>query len=124
MSKIVAHTIVIALGLKSNDGIPVTLGRSAAIVSGMQGNPKLFPSPAPSLLQALADIKALSDAETAFKSHLGTKSVRDDKKQVVMTDMKQYHAYVQMLANADASQAQIIAEAATMTVRKPASRHK
>jgi hypothetical protein len=118
------HNIVVVLNLNSRAGIPTLLARATAITSAMQSNPKLFPSPVPSITQAETDIAALTDAQTAFKSHLGTRTVRDDKQLVVVADMKQYHAYVQQLANANPAQAQVIADAATMTLRKVAALHK
>jgi hypothetical protein len=123
--KAISPKIVVVLGLNKQAGIPVYIVRATAIVNAMEANPKLFPSPIPSFAQVKADITALTDAETAYKSHLGTKAVRDDKHAVVIADMSQLHAYVLQIATASPSQALIIADAASMTVpRPPTPRHK
>ncbi len=124
MSTTLVHKIVVVLGLNLKAGINALIMRATAIVTAMQGNPKLFPSPVPSFVQALADIAAFTDAETAYKSHLGTKAVRDDKKNAVVADMNQYHGYVEQLANANPSQAQVIVAAASMTLKNPATHPK
>ena len=123
MSKTLVHKIVVILGLNAKAGAPVVASRATTIVQAMQAS-KLFPSPTPAYAQALADITALTDAEAAFKSRLGTKAVRDDKLAQVVADMNQYHAYVQQLANADPTQAQVLVNAATMSLRKAGSHPK
>ena len=121
--KAIVPKIVVVLGLNKKAGIPAYIIRATAIVSAMEANPKLFPSPIPSFAQVKADLIALTDAETAYKNHLGTKPVRDDKHAVVVADMNQLHAYAQQLANASPSQAQTIADAASMTLHKPPTPH-
>jgi hypothetical protein len=116
--------IVVILGLVLKAGIPALIVRATAIVNAMQGYPKIFVSPVPSFAQVLADLTALTDAQTAYKSHLGTKTARDDKANIVVADMNQYHGYVQQLANASPAQAENIVDAAAMKLRKGSSRHK
>ena len=124
MSNTLVHKIVVILGLNTKAGIPALAVRSTTIVHAMQASSKLFPSPTPSFAQALADITALTDAETALKNRLGTRAVRDDKLSIVVADMNQYHAYVQQLANATPSQAQLIADGASVSLRKTGSHPK
>jgi len=93
-------------------------------VNGIEGNPVLFKTPNPPLAQVKGHITDLANAETAYKSHLGTRAPRDDKQQLLVADMKGLHAYVQQLVSADPGQAEIIAQAAAMSLRKKAATHK
>jgi len=115
--------LVVVLGLDTKSVDPL-ISRSSAIVNGIEGSPTLFKSPNPPLAQVKGHITDLSVAQTAFKSHLGTRAPRDDKQQLLVGDMKGLHAYVQQLVSANPSQAQIIAEAAAMTLRKKKVTHK
>ena len=124
MSQTIVHRIIVLIGLSLKAGIAAFIERAKAIVNAMQSNAKIFTSPSPTLAQTLTDIQALDDAQTAYKNHVGTKTVRDDKLKVVAADMHQHHAYVQKLVDASPEQAETIAGAAAMTLRKAPVRHK
>jgi hypothetical protein len=124
MSTSIVHRIIVLIGLTLKAGIAAFIERAKAIVNAMQSNAKIFTSPSPSFTQTLADIQALEDAQTAFKNHVGTKAVRDDKLKIVANDMQQHHGYVQQLVNASPAEAATIAAAASMTLRNPPARHK
>jgi len=115
--------IYVVLGLP-----PSTLAlivRASAIVADVTTNKVMFPSPTPTLAVATVHITDLQTAETVAQTRAkGTAAARDDKKKIVVADMHQLHAYVQQLANASPEQAEAIAIAAAMTLRKSPATHK
>ncbi len=117
-------TIYVVLGLP-----PSTLAlivRANAIVTTMEANKGMFPSATPAFTVASGHITDLHDAETVAKqTHAtGSAAARDDKQKIVIADMHQYHGYVQQLANATPANAEAIAQAAAMSLRKSPSIHK
>jgi len=117
MAKTSINTILVVLGLKQTS-VPALVQRATAIVSAMTANKATFPTPTPPLATVSADIAALQVAETALKNRIGNRADRDDKKQVVVSDMGQLHGYVQTTVNATPSQAEVIAADASMTIRR------
>jgi hypothetical protein len=119
----IAQVITVVLALPTNSIAPLIV-RSTTIVNAMDANKSTFPSPTPTIPQATTLITALTTAETAFKGHLGTRADRDNAKTALVAGMQQLHSYVQGLATANPSQAEVIAEDAAMTLRKAAVRNK
>jgi hypothetical protein len=97
--------------------------RSTAIVNAMEANKTTFPSPNPALA-LVTTINGLTTAETAFTAHLGTRADRDSAMKALVALVQQLHAYVQGLATANPTQAEVIAQDAAMTLRKTAVRQK
>jgi len=120
----IANTIIVVLNLPSKTIAPLIV-RSTAIVNAMEANKTTFPSPTPSLAQLAADIAAFDAAETAVKTKTkGTVQTRNEKRAIVVADLRQMRAYVQLIANASPEHAESIAASAGMTVRKPLVRNK
>src|SRR5580693_1636264 len=117
MAKKGINTILVVLALKQTS-IPALVQRATAIVSAMTANKATFTSPIPPLATVTADIAALQVAQTALTNRTGNSADRDDKKQVVVADMGQLHAYVQLTVNATPSEAEVIAANAAMSLRK------
>jgi hypothetical protein len=113
----VNNTINVVLALKPAS-VPKLIVRATSIVNAMTANKTTFPAPTPTLAQCLADITALTNAETALKSHTGPRADRDNQRKLVVADMQSLHAYVQQLASASPAQASAIATDADMTLRK------
>ncbi len=114
-------TVVLALPTKS---IPALVLRSTTIVNAMEANKSTFTSPTPPFVQVTSLISGLTTAETAFKSHTGTRADRDNAKAALIAAMLQLHTYVQGLVIANPSQAEVIAQDAAMTLRKPGAHTK
>jgi hypothetical protein len=118
------HSVIVLLGLKQSP-VSALIVRSTNIHDAMVANAKMFPLPPITLVQVKADIDALGTAEIAMKTRTqGTRVLRDDKRKIVVADMRQLHAYVQQLANASPDQAALIASNAAMTLRNPPTFHK
>jgi len=91
----------------------------------MTTNKATFPSPTPPLATFSANIATLIAAETAAKTRaVGTVATRDEALGVVVADLHQLKSYVQQLASANPEHAEVIAQAAAMTLRKPGAQHK
>jgi hypothetical protein len=117
------HVVSVVLGLPSPT--LALLLRAHAIVDAMSNNATIFKNPTPVLTVASSHIDDLDSANTLAQSRAkGTASARDEKKAIVIADMHQLHGYVQALANATPAQAEAIALAAAMTLRKPRVTHK
>jgi len=122
MSTIIQSILVVAALPRS---VPAMIIRVNGITSSMTTNKPTFPSPTPPLALVSAHVVTLSEAETASKTRtLGTIDARNNALMVVVADVHQLHGYVQQVANADPSQAEIIAAAAGMTLRKKGVHHK
>jgi hypothetical protein len=119
----IANTIIVVLGLRTNSIAPLIV-RATAIVNAMEANKTTFPSPSPALALVTTAINGLTTAETAFKAHLGTRADRDSAMRALVGLVQQLHAYVQGLATANPTQAEVIAQDAAMTLRKTAVRQK
>ena len=93
-----------------------------SIVTAMTGNPK-FPSPVPALAAVAAAIAALASAEPAAVARLkGAVTIRNDKKEALVTLVQQLLAYVQSVADADPENGAAIIQSAAMQVRRAAVR--
>ena len=116
-----AHTalpvIVVVLGIDSRS-TPDVLRRATDILAGIEGNPSVFKTPNPPTPQMKTHISGLDTAQSAFKNHTTSRSPRDDAQKIVIADMKIAHAYVQQLVTANPAQAEAIATAACMTLRR------
>ena len=115
---------IVLLGLPKGTSIPKLIVRVTTIANAMAADKTMFPSPTPALAQVLSDTTALTSAETAFKAHTGTRTARDDARDVVVVDAHGLHTYVQSLVNANPAQAEAIATAAAMTLKKAGLAHK
>lgn len=116
--------IIVVLGLSKNSSIPRLVARASEIHDSISANPTTFPTPNPSLAALEAAITALATAETAFKTRAGTKEARDNARVALVALLHGIHAYVQGLASANPAQADVIAKAASMTLRKAPVTHK
>ena len=117
MSKNNINTIIVVLKLQQTS-VPALLERVTSIVTAMETNKATFPSPTPPLATVKADVAALIGAQTALKNHAGSRADRDDKQKVVVADAGALHGYVRQVVNADPSNAEILADQASMTLRK------
>jgi len=115
--------IVVVLGLKPAS-VAALIVRSTTIVDGIGASPTLFPSPIPPLAQVKGHIATLTSTESALRSRTGLRGPRDDAKKLLIADMQGLHAYVQQLVSANPVQAQVIVEAAAMTLKKKTAPHK
>jgi hypothetical protein len=123
----VASTVAVptvVLGLPSTKSVAALVMRVQAIIDAMTANAKTFVTPIPSLAQVQKDLDALNAAETAFKNHLGPRATRDDAMKVVVVDAHGLRVYVQQVVNGSPSQAEVIVEAAAMTLKKTGARSK
>ena len=115
------HTILVVLGLPR--AVAALIIRLTAILDAMMAAKTTFPSPPLAFALVQAHVAALSSAEAATKTRAaGTRQARDAARKLVIEDAKQLHGYVQQLANASPAQAESIATAAAMTLRKHAAR--
>lgn len=111
------HTILVVLALP-RPVLALTV-RMNAIIAAMEASTSTFPSPPVVLTTASSHVSALGTAEVATKTRaVGTIQARDDAKKLVIADAGQLHAYVQQVVNASPNQAETIAAAAAMTIRK------
>jgi hypothetical protein len=116
-------TIFVVLALpQTTAGIIV---RVTTILTAMTESKSTFATPPVAFTLVSSHVDALSTAEAATKTRTnGTITARDAAKKQVITDITQLHAYVQQLANANPTDAETIAKAAAMTLRKTAVRYK
>jgi len=112
-----SSTIIVVLGIKGLS-IAKLIERALVIARAMAANTATFPAPVPTLVQFLASVAALSEAQTAFKNHVGPRSDRDDKKLEVVLGLGQLQAYVKVIVNAHPTSAEVIASQAAMTIWK------
>ena len=112
-----ASNIVVVLNLQARS-ITTLLERVNSIATAMGDNKTAYPSPNPSIATVLVHVAALVAAQTALKNHTGSREARDDAKRLVVSDAGQLHGYVQMIVNADPSNAELLAQQAGMSLRK------
>ncbi len=111
------QTVVVLRVPRANAAIIVL---SKAVLAAIGNSKSTFVSPTPAMPAFSADIDAFDTAETATKTRVkGAVQVRNEKKLVVLADLRQLRVYVQGVANASPEHAEAIAAAAGMTVRKP-----
>jgi hypothetical protein len=115
-------TVIVVLNLPRS--IPKILIRLQSVIDSIEQHPSIFVKPSPPLAQMRTHLGDLSNKQAAFHTMAGTKATRDEALKVVLADAKRVRAYVEDLANADPEQAEVIASAATMTVRQTPPRHK
>jgi len=116
-TKTALPSIIVVLGLKLESTTAV-IDRTTAVVSGMEANPAFFPAPTPPLAQVKGHLADLSAAQAALKSRTGLRETRDEKQALVVADDRALHAYVQQVARANPAQAEHIAAAAAMSLKK------
>lgn len=112
------------VALYASKSVPQFVKLCRAIVAKMTGN-AYFPSPTPALTLVLAHIDALDTAEQA--THKGSPAATTDrnaKLMVVRSDMRQLKACVQIVADANIADSQLIIESAGMAVVKKTIRTK
>lgn len=106
-------TIVLAIKHLS---IAELLIRANSIVQTMAAHPGTYPTPVPPLAKVLADIDALREAQAEFQSHTTPKSVRDEKKATLTSDLIQLKMVVQQATAKHPEDAVLIASQAAMTI--------
>jgi hypothetical protein len=116
------NTIIVVLDLPR--AVPQLIIRVNGLVAGIEEHPLIFPKPTPPLAQVKSNLGALMTAQANYKSSLGSVVKREEARKLTVADAKGIHAYVQGLAVANPEQADVIAGAASMTVRKTPARHK
>jgi hypothetical protein len=121
MATVVQLVVVLALAINS---IAKLIARATTIVNAIEANKATFATPTPPLAQVTAAIAALTNAEAAFKGHLGTRADRDNAKAALVLLMQQLHVYVQGVVTANPGQAEVIAQDAAMTLRKLGAHNK
>jgi hypothetical protein len=95
-----------------------------SIITALTDNPSL-PSPTPPLTTLNADLAAFQAAESAVLARAkGAVETRNAKLVTLKNDLELTMAYVQSVANANASTAEAVIEGAGLTLRKTASRNK
>jgi hypothetical protein len=98
--------------------VPLLISYARSIVQRMTGNAR-FPAPLPSLATVQAAIEDLDVAQAATLTRaVGTVSVRDRKRQVLVILLQQLKAYVQSVADQDFETAAATIESSGMSVRK------
>ncbi len=116
------NTIIVVLDLPRI--VPQLIIRVNGIVVAIEEHPSTFPKPTPPLAQVKSNLAALMTAQANYKSSLGSVVTREEARKLTVADAKGIDAYVQGLAVADPEQAEVIAAAASMTIRKTPARHK
>jgi len=114
--------LVVALSLPRT--VPELLIRASAIVEEMGKNVGLFPKPVPSLSVVTGHIQALQASQVGVRRRTDDVSHRNILWRALIGDLHQVQAYVQQLVSASPDQAEAIAVAAAMTLRKPRSHSK
>ena len=95
---------------------------SRSVVTRMTGNAS-FPAPAPTLAAISTATDELEVAEKAAMARTkGAVATRNEKRAVLLGLLKQLRAYVQGIADADATNGPAIIESAGLAVRKTATR--
>jgi hypothetical protein len=102
--------------------VPALITYARSVVTRMTGN-AAFPAPVPALV---AITTAIDDLEVAEKAALartrGAAATRNEKRAVLLGLLKQLRAYVQGIADADATNGPAIIESAGIAVRKTTTR--
>jgi hypothetical protein len=113
----VGHRIVV---LKLAKNIKNVIAFAQNVASSMDNNPA-FPSPNPPIATLLADVAALSAAESAILSRTkGTVETRNARLAAVRSDLYSLRAYVQSIGSREtAVNASALIESAGMTSRNP-----
>jgi hypothetical protein len=98
--------------------VPKDLAYARSIATAMTGN-VWFPSPTPALAVFETDIDALDVAQAAMLTRTrGFKEARDARALVVYSDLRQLQAYVQGVADVNATNADEIIVSAGMSVKR------
>ena len=101
------------------------MAKGNAIVSAMTENKGTFVTPNPALALVSGHLGDLQTAQANVQTHaVGLVAIRDAKKAIVVTDMRQLRTYVQQLVDANPAEAETIATQAAMTLRKSPQVHK
>jgi hypothetical protein len=92
--------------------VQALISHAQGIAKRMTGNPS-FPNPAPTLAAVMAAINELQIAETGALSRTkGAVVLRNEKRTTLVGVLQQLRAYVQSIADADATNAASIIESA------------
>jgi len=101
------------------------LVRATAIVDAIEANSKTFPTPVPKVAVVRTHIASLSSTEAATKTRTsGSVDARNADRAILIGDLQQLRAYVQQKVSANPTEADVIATAALMSLRKPRSHDK
>jgi hypothetical protein len=113
------HRSTVTLNLPKS--VPALIVHAQGIVTRMTGNAS-FPNPTPALAAVSAAIDDLRTAETAALARTkGAAVERNAKRSTLVALLQQLRAYVQAVADADATQGAAIIESAGVAVRKTPS---
>jgi hypothetical protein len=116
------HRVTISLDVPTK--IADVLLYANSIVQKMTNNPA-FPTPTPTVAALSAAVSDLHAAETAALSRaVGSATVRNDKRTVLVSLLQQLRGYVQSVADATPENGAAIIESAGLAVRKIATRTK
>jgi hypothetical protein len=119
-TKTTHNTVVI----KRPKSVVSQIALAQAIASAMANSATTFPTPTPPLAQLNTDIDNVVSAQTlASTKAKGAAAARNDKLAIVVADLEQERGYVQKIVNANPGQAETIAQAAGMALRKVPTRN-
>jgi predicted phage tail protein len=94
--------------------------RAMSIVQAMDQNVATFPKPVPKLSVVTADVATFEDLHVATQTRTrGTVVARNEARTVVVNDLQQLRAYVQMIVSGNPTHAETTAKAALMRLRRP-----
>jgi hypothetical protein len=115
------HRPTVALSLPKK--VPALIVYAQGIIERLTGNPS-FPTPTPTVAAIVAAIHDLQAAETAALARTkGSAAVRNDKRKALVGLLQQVRAYIQAIADADATNAVSVIQSAGVAVRKTPTRH-
>lgn len=114
----------ITVVLKRPKSVVSQIAFAQAIASAMANNATMFPAPTPPLATLNTDIDNVVSAQTVASTKAkGAAAARNDKLAIVIADLDQERGYVQKIVDATPSQAETIAQAAGMALRKVPTRN-
>lgn len=114
---------VVNVALLPAKSVPALIAQGRTIVEKMTGNPH-FPSPNPPLAIITSHLDALEAAQTLANARTkGAAADRDVKKRIVLVDLHNLKAYVQLIASNDLPNAEAIITSSTLAVKKARAVH-
>lgn len=119
-NKTTTKTSLAVLDLPTRINVLITY--ADAVVKGMTGNAN-FPNPSPALTLVAAAMTDLQNAETAALARTkGAVAIRNAKRTVLVSLLKQVRSYVQSIVDANPENGPAIIQSAALAVRKPVVR--
>lgn len=115
-------TSKISVVLKLPKRVADLIVRAQTIHDAMAANSKTLPSPSPAMTVLQTDIDGLATKEAITKTRtVGAVSDRNAAQKVLTVDLNNERAYVELVVNADPTNASQIAQDAGMFLRNPGS---